>query len=346
MLSAINYLKEKTNKIHEEVLLLKHTPSYATVLQGNTPNTHSAPQTPQNSTTNIRWTSKPQQQQKQQEIPVIISSSTPSTNSSLKRPHSRQNNTLRQIPQEHLRKSVLLMGDSIVQRMHPKGLESYVHRHAVPGAKIQTLLNDIHLFNLKQFETIIIYIGGNDLSATTDLELLEEKYDQLIATIKSSNSQAKIVLLQLAPRGDVDVTSMNIIIQRLSAHHKTDNIDIFQAFHDHNDRIIMRFMGVNDHIHPSPSGIKRILGTIHNIIPIVADFNQCVTIPWNQRNTSDTGNSHQKAGYQTKRNHPQKCTKCNETNHFTIDCRHKNPLKCWSCGLIGHKQENCWNMSF
>lgn len=188
----------------------------------------------------------------------------------------------------------------------------------------------------------MINIGGNDVSNNTDHELIEELYDQLIALIKSSNPNIKIVLCKLAPRGDADVNIVNMIIERLTQHHKIISVDTFRNFHDHRGNIQMRFMG-HDHIHPSASGIKRIAGSINQTVHIVSDFKLCVYQQGRQQHNNN--NRPIKSAMHKRHSSSQqlRCMKCNEQSHQTSDCRHTKTLKCWSCGLLGHKQENCWN---
>lgn len=237
-------------------------------------------------------------------------------------------------------KKILLMGDSIFNRINMKGLYSYVHKHSVSGATVKTLLRDIELFDIMNFECILIYIGGNDISGNADHDLLEEQYDQLIAMIKSRNPNIKVILSKLAPRGDVDVTAVNMIIERLTLHHGIEYVDNFRSFYDRNGQLIMRFFNFTDHIHPSNSGIKRILGTINEVIHIVYDFTKCVYPPRaannyrGNRNVRRTGST---------RMDDDRCLNCFESNHQTHECRHKQPITCWYCGLIGHKSDKCWN---
>lgn len=245
------------------------------------------------------------------------------------------------------RKSTLLLGDSIIQKLNPKGLSSSVHKHAIPGGTIKDILNDVHSFNLCQFNTVVIYIGGNDLARTTDHELTEELYDQLITHIKACNPVIKLVLCKIAPRGDVDVNILNMIVQRLGVHHQVMILDIFRDFHDKSGKLQMRFMGQQDPVHPSPSGIKRIAGSIHQKVHLVDDFTKCTYQAGRAQNNPQISGSNGYPRNNLHRNNQKffhsRCMNCSGTNHRTSECRFKQAIKCWSCGLSGHKQEACWN---
>lgn len=239
-------------------------------------------------------------------------------------------------------KNVLLTGSSIISRINPKGLLPNIHKHAIPGATVKTLMTDLRLFNMKNFESVFLYIGGNDAANGTDIELIEEMYDQLIVQLQSSNPNLKIYISKVAPRGDTDVSSLNTLIERLSAHHEIEIVDIFAAFHDKNGFVCNRYFN-NDSIHPSPSGVKRILGTLNRKVSIVQNFDMVVY--GNQggpdRRRVQSRPNVNDLNLRTIRP-SMKCIKCGELNHHTQQCRHRSPVTCWGCGFSGHKQQHCW----
>ena len=59
-----------------------------------------------------------------------------------------------------------------------KGLKQNVHRNGISGGKIEQVLNHMKVYDLKQFSSVIIYVGGNDAANGSDPELFEEMYDQ------------------------------------------------------------------------------------------------------------------------------------------------------------------------
>ena len=111
---------------------------------------------------------------------------------------------------------LLLIGDSILNSINTKGLVKGVLKHSKGGAKIQDLIEDISVYDMRNFETCIIYIGGNDCAKQTNLNSFVDAYDQLISLIKTTNPACKIYLCKIAPRGDVDVSGFNKGIERLS----------------------------------------------------------------------------------------------------------------------------------
>ena len=250
------------------------------------------------------------------------------------------NDVIRQTQKLTPKKNILLMGDSILNKINTKGLNDNVHKHSVPGATLPILLKDIDLYDVSNFGSFIIYVGGNDLSETSDYDRIEEFYEQLITSIKFKNSDAHIILSKLAPRGDVDVTIVNRMIERLSLRYNLDFVDNYRAFFDRQGSLIMRYFGQNDQVHPSTTGIKRLIGTINDKVRIVNDFTK-VTF-------SRPGNYYRgKQGKSGTRPKPfavnNRCLNCYDSSHETFQCRHKEPIDCWYCGNVGHKQEFCWN---
>lgn len=255
------------------------------------------------------------------------------------------------IPQNE-QKEILLIGDSLISAINSKGLVQNVFRNGIPGASIREVFNQIKVFDLKKFSHVVIYIGGNDASSGSDPELFEEIYDQVVQHIMLVNSECKIILCNIIPRGDTSVADMNEVIKQLSEQHGTTFIDLDRAFHDSHGKVIERYF-VADCIHLSSSGIKRLLGAISKEIKVVKDFDHCVFPNRHQRRTHAASqlNSRQRKPYRNRpiRRHKHQtegehfCYKCGESNHETAQCRHSEQLKCFHCNYYGHKSSRCLN---
>ena len=356
----LHNLKSETKVLREEIKIIKEQrPTYAAILSRDSHSTDSSQQqsgnkslevtasSPDNSITDS--TTSPTVSQ--QAINVVISDRTSPIND--RSPPNDQLNTPRRTPAERQvqtdnstsQKNVLILGDSILHGINPKGLKNNVHKHSVSGGQIKTIISDIEMFDLSQFHTVILYIGGNDISRNRDLELIEEEYDQLVAIIKAGNENCKVVLCKVAPRGDVDVNQINLIIERLSLHHQAECVDTYRSFHDRHGKIIARFLNESDHLHLSKSGTKRILAEIDTSIKIVHDFSKCVFFGKSNQFVHQHRHSRSpRHPFGTRHYRPQsiRCMNCNESSHLTEECRHRAPIKCWLCGLSGHKQDSCW----
>jgi prefoldin subunit 5 len=169
----------------------------------------------------------------------------------------------------------LLVGSSILHGINPKGLKVGVHKHSKSGATIQVLKDDVSMYDIKAFQHIIIYSGGNDASRRTDPELFEERYSQLIEHIKKENPDCEISLCTVCPREDTNVEEYNKLIVDIANYYNVKCIDVYRAFLDRNGEFISRYFGF-DGIHLSQSGVKRLLGTVDQHVSIVRDFDQAV----------------------------------------------------------------------
>ena len=212
--------------------------------------------------------------------------------------------------------------------------------NSVSGATLPILLKDIELYDLSNFGTFIIYVGGNDLTYTSDYGRIEEYYEQLITTIRSKNTGAYILLNKLAPRGDVDVTIINHMIERISLRFNVDYVDNYRAFFDRQGSQIMRYFERKDQIHPSNTGIKRLLGTINDKVKIVDDFTKVTFTGPGYYNRGERGMLDTRPKPFAVNN---RCLNCYDSSHETSECRHKEPIVCWDCGNSGHKHGFCWN---
>ena len=289
----------------------------------------------------------------EQKIQVIINGRSSDQRTSQNRPLAARR--IESARKSKSKKNILLMGDSILNRINTKGLNSNVHKHSVSGATLENLMTDIDLYDISQLDSIILYIGRNDINGSKEHSTIAEQYDKLVAIIRSRNPNCKVLLSKIAPRGYVNVKMINDIIERVAIHHKCDIVDNYRAFFDKHGQLITRFYNNDDPVHPSNFGTKRILGTINDLVNIVRDFQFCVfqrsaTNYYPSRNSLPNFGSrpiNQLPQWNNVNTLPQsntgRCLNCYDSSHTTIDCRHKRPIKCWFCGILGHKQSFCWN---
>ena len=269
-----------------------------------------------------------------------------------------QENATQKTSTKQTKNKTLIIGDSIIKGINPKGLKDYVHCNGISGATVETVTDQISVYDLKNFDTVIVSVGGNDVSNGADIEWAEDKYDKLIQFIKKANPQIKIVLCTACPRLDCDVTDLNDIIKILSAEHKTEFVDMDQYFCNSDGNPVFRYYN-KDKIHLSHAGIRRLLDSIEkscNTVKLVEDFNKCVygRPSGSQRGHSQTSEQQRRNGPrgqrpQGNRRRPnsqersthRSCAKCGESNHATFECKHKTQIKCHLCGFLGHKQSKC-----
>ena len=122
----------------------------------------------------------------------------------------------------------LLIGDSILNNVGHRGLRYNTQKHSKLRAKIRHIRQEISTYDLNAFSDIIIYVGGNDAASQVHDELFEEMYDRLINKIKTANTECKIYLCKIAPRGDADVTKYNGCTDSLAVHWRNRDVKEIQ----------------------------------------------------------------------------------------------------------------------
>ena len=176
----------------------------------------------------------------------------------------------------------LIIGDSILSGVNRKGLSHNIECQPYSGANIKTMYEKVQMFDLSKFSDIVIYLGGNDSSDDTDIELFEEKYEQLIQHIKNKSQTCEIHLCTSCPRGDTDVEDVNVVIKRLSTEHQVKCIDTNSGFYDKNHQLGTHFYtcvpapkcGRRPHF--GAVGIAGLyIGRLRNCLPFLTSFTQC-----------------------------------------------------------------------
>ena len=278
------------------------------------------------------------------------------------------NNRASETPNED--KNTLIIGSSMIKGVNIKGLKKGSLTHAKGGAGIESITEEIKLFDLRKFSNIIVYIGGNDAAAGMNIETFESKYNQLIQYIKLKNPHCDILLCELCPRYDVDVRDFNNVIYQVALDNGSVLVELFGKFMKHG-RVVERYYA-NDRIHLSISGIKRMLGGINELHHLVDDFKKCTfyqrgrtlhqtnsyterdSASWRQisRQTTPRGfqyvprsSRQERSPTGVKHNAVDMCIYCKKTNQASNECyfRKKFNGHCFNCGEIGHKKLNCVN---
>ena len=62
----------------------------------------------------------------------------------------------------------LLIGDSVLHGINTKGLIKGVQKHSRGGATVNEIIEEIGVYDIKSFNKIIIYVGGNDCAKYVD----------------------------------------------------------------------------------------------------------------------------------------------------------------------------------
>ena len=246
---------------------------------------------------------------------------------------------------------ILLIGDSILNNVNTKGLVKGVRKHAKGGARVNDIIEDISDYDMRNFETCIIYVGGNDCAKRANVDNFVDAYDQLISIIKSSNQQCKIYICEIAPRGDTDVSAFNSGIERLCKHwgHQT----VYRISNTNAYFFDKHFLPPNryynyDGIHLSHSGVKRLLDAINGSVKIVVNYDLCVFS--NTKKQNKNGSRDKPTGYSRGFHGPQSTGRPYQpyaapTGGDGRRSKYRNSRKqCYGCNMVGHILAECWNL--
>ena len=233
----------------------------------------------------------------------------------------------------NMHKRTLLVGDSLFKEINPRGIKHGVRINSRNGGMIKNVLDEIDVYDLKSFANIVLCIGGNDAASRTNTEIFEQKYDEIIGTIKAANRECTIYLCNVVPRGDVDVTAINSSIERIAGLWRLHEVKSIKStnefFFDSNGLPKGRYFS-SDGIHLSSSGTKRLVDAISRHVDIVHDIHSCVYK--NQRYQHGQGR-------QTMNNaKPYRGMKRNPY----FKGQWKNQRLCYGCSMPGHDIMDCW----
>ena len=149
---------------------------------------------------------------------------------------------------------------TILNRINTKGIEKGVQKHSKSGAKISDIVEDVTSYDMKSFQALVVSVGGNDASTKTDIELFEEKYDQLISLVKTGNPDCELYMCNIPTSGNADVRHYNACIALLATYWEKHKVTLIKEsesfFYDRDGLPTSRYFG-DDGIHLSNSDIKR-----------------------------------------------------------------------------------------
>lgn len=209
----------------------------------------------------------------------------------------------------------LLIGSSILKLVNKRGLSGDVDVRSIRGGILPDIGNALLNMDILQYETIVIHAGGNDASQGESLRDIIYEYESILNVIFSQNSDIKVLVSELTPRRDVNVTSLNQALKQFCDQCSLRFIENYVTTRC-DQKSIHR-----DGIHLTNYGTTQLLKNIHCFTSILkygdrSSFNSTV-----HRDSS--------------------CFYCGEPGHVTKVCRHGSPVKCWVCGLTGHKSKMC-----
>ena len=161
------------------------------------------------------------------------------------------------------RNKLLIIGDSILKNVDPRGLLSTVDVVSMSGAKVNDVSIRLHATDLSCYKKVILYIGGNDLSGGKPLVTLMDELKHLKSYLMQ---QGCIVHMStVAPRKDVDVFQLNKAIEGLSRQF---SVHLHKSF-VFGDGLVAEQYYYRDGIHLNRKGTSLLVRRINAYVTII-----------------------------------------------------------------------------
>ena len=211
---------------------------------------------------------------------------------------------------------IYIIGDSILKGIQMRGLHNDVDVNTLPGKKTIDVCYRLMHSELSTCDTVIVYVGGNDLASGKTVNQLEKELLDMLKT--NDNSKRKFYFCTLCPRIDVDVRPLNSMLRKVCTNSTAELLDVHQSF-VYEDGSPRTYLYHVDGIHLNAKGSSLLVRALNNAVPIVRHS------PQQPRRAYD----HERPPHwprqmgprrQTRRNQRQPCTNCDLRNHSTSDC--------------------------
>ncbi|CAG2203566.1 unnamed protein product [Mytilus edulis] len=170
------------------------------------------------------------------------------------------------------------------------------------GARIIDIINIVKDTDIRQYQSIIVHIGGNDISNGATLNLIQENYESLLYLLRSkADMNTNIIVSSVPPRKDTDVEPVNKILIDLCDYYNLQYIDHSKCFYD-DYGYVKKTLYQRDGIHLTKMGTMVFLQNIDQYVKIL-------------KLSSDN----------------DYCKYCCERGHDLNTYRHGKPVSCFSC---------------
>ncbi|CAC5410785.1 unnamed protein product [Mytilus coruscus] len=161
--------------------------------------------------------------------------------------------------------TVLIAGSSVLKGINPSKLKEYIDVHVHRGANVLDLYDDIKSVDLNSYNTMIIYVRGNDASSNKNLQQCVDIYQEMIYYVRSQNCRA--IVSGLLPRLDCDVTEYDRILIQMCQHNGVKFISNYESLVYKDYNIAKSFYHI-DGIHHNRYGTTKLLTNVNKMIKV------------------------------------------------------------------------------
>ncbi|CAG2252470.1 unnamed protein product [Mytilus edulis] len=207
--------------------------------------------------------------------------------------------------------NILVIGSSLLKSINIKDLIN-TRVSTNRGARIIDIINIVKDADIRQYQSIIVHIGGNDISNGATLNLIHDNYESLLYLLRSkADMNTNIIVSSVPPRKDTNVEPFNRILIDLCDYYNLQYIDHSKCFYD-DYGYVKKTLYQRDGIHLTKMGTMVFLQNIDQYVKILK---------------LSSNNDY--------------CQYCGERGHDLTTCRHGKPVSCFSCNSFGHKKKFC-----
>ena len=184
-----------------------------------------------------------------------------------------------------LKERTLVIGDSILKGIQRPGLDRLVDCYTISGAIITDIDDNLRNMDLRQYENVVIFDGGNDVSAGKWPDAYRAELMKITTNLQRQH--CRVYLCTVSPRQQVDVSIFNSKVKEICDETGADLIDVYQSF-VYGDGSRVRHYFFPDGVHLNGYGSRALVTTINRQINIVKRKGKSCSSNWNQTTYAGT----------------------------------------------------------
>lgn len=231
---------------------------------------------------------------------------------------NRPTETFTRVARTVTRDRVMLIGDSIFKVINKRGLNEHIDVESLSGAKVHDIQERVKMADFRQYNDVVLYVGGNDVSSGKQRATLKRELQDVVERLL--DERHTVYLCTLCPRKDADVQLVNDDIKQICEYTGAILIDCYNAFVYGNGQTVNHYIS-RDGIHLNRYGARTLVNYLNQAIHIIKkrteDHNS--TTPRQRRSPQQPQT---RAYNQTRSN--IRCNICGRNNHITQDCRYRH----------------------